>query len=113
MAGACGLKVKPMIVVEALAAGTPVLASDVGGIPDLLGHGPAGWLAEAGDIDVWRRSLHDLLNSADIDMKSRAARDMYLKRHTPQEGLQSLVSSYESLGHVRCQVFDVSPEDHR
>lgn len=89
---------EPMIVVEALAAGTPVLASSVGGIPELLGHGSAGWLTEAGDVDAWRRSLHNLLNNADIDTKARAARDMYLKRHTPQEGLQSLVGSYESLG---------------
>ena len=89
---------EPMIVVEALAAGTPVLASSVGGIPELLGYGSAGWLTEAGDVDAWRRSLHDLLNNADIDTKARAARDMYLKRHTPQEGLQSLVGSYESLG---------------
>jgi len=87
-----------MIVVEALAAGTPVLASSVGGIPELLGYGSAGWLTEAGDVDAWRRSLHDLRNNVDIDTKSRAARDMYLKRHTPQEGLQSLADSYGSLG---------------
>ncbi len=88
---------EPMIVVEALAAGTPVLASDVGGIPELLGHGSAGWLTKAGDVDAWRRSLQNLRNGVDIDTKSRAARDMYLKRHTPPAGLQSLVSSYESL----------------
>jgi glycosyltransferase involved in cell wall biosynthesis len=100
---------EPMIVVEALAAGTPVLASDVGGIPELLGHGSAGWLTKAGDVDAWRKSLQNLRNSVDIDTKSRAARDMYLKRHTPQEGLQSLIGSYESLGNVPGQVFNVSP----
>jgi hypothetical protein len=99
-----------MIVVEALAAGTPVLASDVGGIPELLDYGSAGWLTKAGDVDAWRRSLQNLRNSVDIDTKSRAARDIYLKRHTPQEGLQSLVGSYESLGHVRRHVFDACPE---
>jgi glycosyltransferase involved in cell wall biosynthesis len=88
---------EPMIVVEALAAGTPVLASDVGGIPELLGHGSTGWLTRAGDIDAWRRSLLDLRSKIEIDTKSRAARDMYLKRHTPSDGLQSLVESYESL----------------
>ena len=101
---------EPMIVLEALAAGTPVLASDVGGISELLGHGSAGWLTRAGDVDAWGRSLRDLLNNADIDAKSRAARDIYLKRHTTQEGLLSLADSYESLGRVRCHVLDVSPE---
>jgi hypothetical protein len=33
----------------------------------------------------------------DIDTKSRAAREMYLERHTPSKGLQSLVGSYEPL----------------
>jgi glycosyltransferase involved in cell wall biosynthesis len=88
---------EPMTVIEALAAGTPVLASDVGGIPELLGHGSAGWLTKAGDVDAWRRSLQDLRDNADIDTKSRAAREEYLQRHTPLAGLQSLVSSYESL----------------
>jgi glycosyltransferase involved in cell wall biosynthesis len=88
---------EPMIVIEALAAGTPVLASDVGGIPELLGHGSAGWLTKAGDVDAWAMSMQDLRDDADIDSKSRAARDMYLKRHTPEEGLQSLVGNYESL----------------
>ena len=88
---------EPMIVIEALAVGTPVLASDVGGIPELLGHGSAGWLTKAGDVHAWRRSLQHLRDNPDIDTKARAARDMYLEHHTPLEGLQSLVSSYESL----------------
>ncbi len=88
---------EPMIVVEALAAGTPVLASDVGGISELLGRGSAGWLRQAGDIEAWRRALQGLGNNVDIDTKSRAARDIYLKRHTLLEGLQSLVTGYESL----------------
>lgn len=88
---------EPMIVIEALAVGTPVLASDVGGIPELLGHGSAGWLTKAGHVDAWITSLQDVRDDAGIDMKSRAARDLYLKRHTRLEGLQSLVSSYESL----------------
>jgi glycosyltransferase involved in cell wall biosynthesis len=93
---------EPMIVIEALATGTPVLASNVGGIPELLGHGSAGWLTNAGDADAWARSLKDLRTNTDIDTKSRAARGIYLKRHTPLEGLQSLIGSYESLCPESC-----------
>jgi glycosyltransferase involved in cell wall biosynthesis len=87
---------EPMIVVEALAAGTPVLGSNLGGIPELLGHGSAGWLAKAGDVGAWRRSLEDLRDDVGIDEKSRAARDRYVQLHTPSRGLQSLVDSYAS-----------------
>ena len=89
---------EPMIVVEALAAGTPVLASNVGGIPELLGQGSAGWLTKAGDVGAWKRSLENLSHNVDIDAKSRAARDQYLAHHTPAAGLESLVDSYASLG---------------
>ena len=88
---------EPMIVIEALAAGTPVLGSNLGGIPALVGHGSAGWLAKAGDVGAWRRSLEDLRDNVDIDEKSRAARDRYLELHTPSRGLKSLVDSYASL----------------
>jgi glycosyltransferase involved in cell wall biosynthesis len=88
---------EPMIIVEALAAGTPVLASEVGGVPELLGRGSAGWLTPAGEVDAWRRSLRDLRSDFDVDTKSRASRDMYLKEHTTLVGLRGLVGSYESL----------------
>ncbi len=88
---------EPMIVVEALGTGTPVLASDVGGIPELLACGSAGWLTKAGDADAWVTALQHLRNDPGIDEKSHAARHMYLKRHTPVQGLQSLIGSYQSL----------------
>lgn len=88
---------EPMIMVEALAAGTPVLASEVGGVPELLGHGSAGWLTKAGDVGAWGEALQGLRDDGDIDAKSHAAREMYLTRHTPSSGLQSLIDSYESL----------------
>jgi glycosyltransferase involved in cell wall biosynthesis len=91
---------EPMIVVEALAAGTPVLASDVGGIPELLGHGSGGWLTKAGDVDAWRRSLQDLRSNADVEAKSPVARNIYLKQHTTLAGLRGLVGSYESLASI-------------
>ena len=37
--------VLPTVVIEALAAGRPVLGTAMGGIPYLIGDGEAGWLA--------------------------------------------------------------------
>ena len=40
---------RPMVVMEALALGVPVLASRVGGLPELIQDGTTGWLCEPGD----------------------------------------------------------------
>jgi glycosyltransferase involved in cell wall biosynthesis len=40
----------PVALIEAMAAGTPVVATAVGGVPDLIRHGETGWLASNGDV---------------------------------------------------------------
>ena len=55
----------PTIALEALAAGRPVLASDIGGLPEIVVPG-SGWLLPPGDIQAWSQRLsaieprHDL-----------------------------------------------------
>lgn len=41
----------PYSIVEALAEGTPVVGSRIGGIPELVIEDETGWLAEPGDVD--------------------------------------------------------------
>lgn len=52
----------PNFVVEAMAAGRPVVATDVGGIPDAVVPGGTGYLAPAGDDAAIARSLLALLD---------------------------------------------------
>ncbi len=40
----------PNSVIEAMVAGLPVLATNIGGNTDLISHGTEGWLFEAGDV---------------------------------------------------------------
>jgi len=51
----------PNAVKEAVVAGVPVVASDVGGIPDHVTHGKNGLLFRAGDLDALKDALEEAL----------------------------------------------------
>ena len=53
-----------MVVTEALARGVPVLATDVGGVPEALGHG--GLLVPPGDPEAFGAALRRWLEDADL-----------------------------------------------
>lgn len=50
----------PLKVYEYLAAGLPVVASAIGSLPELLGHGELGVLVEPGDVDALAEALGTL-----------------------------------------------------
>jgi len=57
---------RPLVVMEALACGVPVLASNVGGIPDLIADGKNGYLVEAANANMFAEKIRTL--AADREM---------------------------------------------
>lgn len=51
----------PLVVLEALHSGVPIVATAVGGVPELIQNGVNGLLVPAGDPDALARALTDLL----------------------------------------------------
>ncbi len=51
-----------LAALEAMASGVPVVASDVGGLPEVVEHGATGYLAPVGDVDQMARFAIDLLS---------------------------------------------------
>ena len=50
----------PMVILEAMACGTPAIGARIGGIPDLIRDGKTGFLYESQNADQLRRILSDL-----------------------------------------------------
>ncbi len=80
----------PTTIIEALAAGCPVVAAAVGGVPDLLDHGRLGLLVVPEDIDSLADAIILALRSP---QDTTAARKIMLSRY----GIDRLVSDLDSL----------------
>lgn len=52
----------PMVIAQALAAGRPVVATRVGGIPDMIKDGVTGYLIQPGNVDEIFSSLKEILS---------------------------------------------------
>lgn len=60
----------PLVIVEAMAAGVPVIAAGVCAVPDMLDHGRAGVLVDPGDAAGWTAALREVV----VDPGSLAGR---------------------------------------
>ncbi len=56
----------PNVVLEAMAAGRPVVATRVGGVPELVADGDSGYLIEPGDVRGFAEAVSRLLAEPDL-----------------------------------------------
>jgi len=66
----------PLAVLEAMACALPVVATEVGGVPELVVSGTTGWLTPAGDeVEMAERTLSLLQAPETMQRFGRAARE--------------------------------------
>lgn len=53
----------PVVIMEALALGRPVITTYIAGIPELVLDGECGWLVPAGSVEALTDAMRDCLNS--------------------------------------------------
>lgn len=86
----------PMIIVEALSAGTPVIASRMGGLPDIVEEGKNGFLFHAGDSQDLRKKLNEMTEPEAFRLGVQARRN-YEEKYAPDINYQALIQIYESV----------------
>jgi len=88
----------PMSLLEAMAAALPVISTPVGGIPEVVGHGVNGLIAEAGNVRSIADNMLALANDAGLRAElGSAARDTIQKRYSPEAVLPRLERLYQRL----------------
>ncbi len=87
----------PNSIIEAMARGLPVIASAVGGIPDMLGN-DAGLLVPVGDADALAKAMLRLAEDAGLRASmGAAARVRYERMFSPKVVVPLLLETYRRL----------------
>ena len=85
-----------MIVAEAMACATPVIASRIGALAEIVEDGKTGRLVSTDDIDGWTHAMNDASDAPDrLAGWGRSARHAYTSLYSEEHGYDSLIGIYQ------------------
>ena len=89
---------QPLVIIEAMASGLPVIGSNVGGIPEMIIDKQNGYLFERGDSEDLSKKIGELL----LDRKKRRifgnnGRKMAIKRYSIHKNANTIMKIYQNL----------------
>lgn len=88
----------PISILEAMRAGLPVIASDVGGVGEAVADGETGFLFPAGDIGALQEKLARLLQSPELRLRfGQAGRKRFLERFTLEQMADDYLNLYREV----------------
>jgi glycosyltransferase involved in cell wall biosynthesis len=92
---------QPRVLIEAMACGCPCVATDVGGVSELVVHGETGWLARAGDADELRKGIEALAGDPAARARMGAnGRRLAVERHGVTRHAADFLAVYEEAIHL-------------
>lgn len=87
-----------LAALEALACEVPVIASRVGGIPEVVTDNETGFLSNIGDVEKMSEDVLRLLNNEEMRVEfGRAGRESAVSRYSASEIIPQYISFYEKI----------------
>jgi glycosyltransferase involved in cell wall biosynthesis len=89
-------------LLEAMASGTPVIASAVGGVPEIVRDGETGFLVQPGDVQALHERMNQLLSDAKLASRlGDNAREHVLAQFTWEKVAGRCLAAYSDGIHVQ------------
>ena len=88
----------PMVILEAMASGIPVVASDVEGISEVLTHGSTGLVVPPGKVDSLCEALTDLMEAKyDWNTMRKDAYQLQTKRFSDRSMAEGVAAVFQEI----------------
>jgi glycosyltransferase involved in cell wall biosynthesis len=84
----------PRSVIEAFAAGVPVIATSLGALPEMVEHEVSGILVPPGRPKGWVEAAQALMDPVTADRLGQGAFDRWSRLYSPETGLVNLEGAY-------------------
>lgn len=85
-----------MVALEAMGHGVPVIASDIGGLPEVVEHGQTGWLFPAGDVAALVAAISKLWHDSQLAQQlGMAAQERVKTAFVPAQHLTQLLTLFQ------------------
>ncbi|MBL7087115.1 MAG: glycosyltransferase, partial [Candidatus Cloacimonetes bacterium] len=88
----------PNAIMEAMGSGIPVVATNVGGVSELVQHGETGFLVPSGDLDGLIKYCKMLINDPDLRAKmGRKGKDFITRNYSSEKMVREFEVLFESI----------------
>lgn len=92
------METSPNTISEAMCAGVPVVATAVGGIPDMITQGKTGLLIDSRNVDQLARAINHVLdNTAMARQMAESARKEGFSRFSGRKAAEKTMAAYEKI----------------
>jgi glycosyltransferase involved in cell wall biosynthesis len=88
----------PFSVLEAMACGKPVVATDVGGVREIIQDGKSGFLIQRGDTEALVECIQKLADDRGLrERLGRDARELVVKEYSERQMLEKTMDVYRDV----------------
>ncbi len=105
----------PVVLMEALALGRPVISTYIAGIPELVKPGVCGWLVPPGSVEALTAAMRAALQLPveQLEQMGRAGAEQIAQRHNAAVEASKLAALFQSgIQKSQNQAIEISPTGH-